>query len=201
MARKFKKLNSARAPLINGKSYEESMWSSRNSGTLLDVLKNFLVILTILLVCLKRKPAQIVVKSSLNGLVIGPELVIIPEKHCFLWTATRDFNQKNFNYPTSYRYGLGLKTNCNLSRIFLLILPSGNVATNPGPHSFVKKKKNSVSKNKIKCSVLNARSLKSFHREEISNRSVYVTSSVFKTLCIMRTLISYVSMKLGLLRI
>ena len=106
MARKFKKLNSARVPLINGKSYEESMWSSRSSGTLLDVLKNFMVILTILLVCLKRNPAQIVVKSSLNGLVIGPELVIIPEKHCFLWTATRDFNQRKFNYPTSYRYGL-----------------------------------------------------------------------------------------------
>ena len=124
------------------------------------------------MVCLKRKPAQIVVKSSLNGLVIGPELVIIPEKHCFLWTATRDFNQRKFNYPTSYCYGLSLKTNCNLLHIFLLILLSGDVATNPGPHLFVKKKKNSVSKNKIKCSVLNARSLKSFHREEISNRIV-----------------------------
>ena len=171
MARKFKKLSSARAPLINGKSYKESMRSSQNSGTLLDVLKNFFVILTILLVCVNRKPAQIVVKTSLNGLVIGPELFIIPEKHCFLWTATRDFNQRKFNYPTSYRYGLDLRTNCILSQIFLLILLSGDVATNPGPYSFVKKKKKSISNNKIKCSVLNARS-KSFHREEISNRTV-----------------------------
>ena len=164
MASKFKKLSSTRAPLINGKSYEESMWSSRNSGTLLDLLKNFLVILTILLVCLKRKPAQIVVKSSLKGLVIGPELVIIPEKKTLLlWTATRDFNQRNFNYPTSYRHGLSLRTNCNLFHIFLLILLSGDIATNPGPHSFINTKKNSVSNNKIKCSVLNARSLKSFH--------------------------------------
>ena len=170
MARKFIKLSSARALLINGKSYEESIYT-KNSGTLLDVLKNFFI-LTILLVCLKRKPAQIVVKSSLNGLVIGPELVMIPEKHCFLWTATRDFNQRKFNYPTSYRYGLSLRTNCNLSHIFLLILLSDDVATNPGPHSFVKKKKNSVSNNKINCSVLNARSPKSFHREEISNRTV-----------------------------
>ena len=144
MARKFKISRSARAPHSNGILFDR--WSSRNAGTLLDILKSFFIILTILLVCLKRKPAQFVVQTSLNGLVIGPELVIIPENHCLLWTATRDFNQRKFNYPTSHRYGLKLNLNCNPSHIFFLILLSGDVATNPGPCCSSRKKKQRLQK-------------------------------------------------------
>ena len=57
------------APLINGKSYEESMCLSRNSGTLSDVLKIF---------CHFNN--FIGVQTSLNCLVIGPVLVKIPVK-------------------------------------------------------------------------------------------------------------------------
>ena len=151
-------------------------------------IEEFFIILTILLVCLKRKPAQFVVQTSLNGLVIGPELVIIPENHCLLWTATRDFNQRKFNYPTSCRYGLKLNLNYNPSHIFLLILLSGDVATNPGPCSFVKKK-TAFTTTKLNVRWLIREVLRVFI-EKKNLIEQYVTSSVFRTLYIMRTRIS-----------
>ena len=117
-----------------------------------------MIILTIVWLCLKLKHnSNIGIQTTLHSIVISPELVELLEKLCCVWTATRDFKQRKFNYPlwiAKYRYGLTLQINRNLFHVFLLILLTGDVATNPGPSSC---------KNNICCLSFNARSLCSFN--------------------------------------
>ena len=158
--RKFKRSDSigARAGLIKTRNYVRFFWEK-------DGVKSFTLILTILWLFSKLKSSnQNSYQTTLNGIVINSELAILPEKLCLMWAATRDFKQRKFNLPSNHRYGLNFQINQKLFHVFLLILLSGDVAINPGPCS----SQNSV----IKCLALNARSLKSIHRDPESNRAV-----------------------------
>jgi hypothetical protein len=114
------------------------------------------------------EPAYIPNQTTLNGVIINPELAILPENLCYVWTATRDCKQRKFNYTPNYRYGLNLQINRKTIHVFLLILLAGDVATNPGPCSSGIRSQNS----QLKSLVLNARRLKSINRDEVSNQTV-----------------------------
>ena len=68
-----------------------------------------MTILTILWLCSRLEPNFIKIKSTLNGVIVNPQLAILPQKLCYIWIATRDFKQRKFNYPLNYRYGLNLQ--------------------------------------------------------------------------------------------
>ena len=91
----------------------------------------------------------------MDGFFIDSELEFLPEKLCYIWTATRDVKQRKLNYPAKHRYGLNFKANRDLFHVFLLILLAGDVTTNPGPCS-------SFTQSGLKIIYLNARSLKTF---------------------------------------
>ncbi len=101
-----------------------------------------MTIITITCLCSKLKLSNIniPIQSTLNGIVINPDLAMLPEKMCCVWTATRDIKLRKFFYPLKYRYGLNLQTNSKLSHVFLLILLAGDVARNPGPFSSLNRK-------------------------------------------------------------
>ena len=104
--------------------------------------------------CSKLKRSDAINKTSIDSFVISSELAVLPEKLCYIWTATRDVKQRKLNYPEKFRYGLNFKLNLKLLHVFLLILLAGDVATNPGPCS--------STQNELKIIYLNARSLKAF---------------------------------------
>ena len=107
--------------------------------------------------CSRLEPAYIPNQTTLNGVIINPELAILPENLCYIWTATRECKQRKFNYTPNYRYGLNLQINRKTIHVFLLILLAGDVATNPGPCS------STQDRTKLSClrtMYLNARSLK-----------------------------------------
>ena len=83
----------------------------------------------------KIKPSNDIIKTTIDSFFIDSELAFLPEKLCYIWTATRDVKQRKSNYPAKHRYGLNFKANCNLFHVFLLILLAGDFATNPGPCS------------------------------------------------------------------
>ncbi len=134
---------------------------------------NFLMIaLTILWICLKLKHPSIVTENTSFGVVVNSELTILPEKLSCFWTATRDVRQRKFNYPRYYLYGLNVDIHRKLSHLFLLILLCGDVATNPGPHSSSNLGIDRMLKHSFNCLVLNARSLKSIHKDRELNLPV-----------------------------
>ena len=138
-ARKFERWSGARASaLINGKNYIHLTWKLRCDSIfnrIKDGVKCFITILTILWLCSKLKPDFIQINTTLNGVIVNPELAILPQKLCYIWIATRDFKQRKLNYPLNYRYGLNLQYDRKPSHVFLLILLAGDVAINPGPVS------------------------------------------------------------------
>ena len=104
--------------------------------------------------CSKLKRSDGIIKTSIDSFVISSELAVLLEKLCYIWTATRDVKQRKLNYLEKLHYGLNFKLNLKLLHVFLLILPVGNVATNPG--------RCSSTQNGLKIIYLNARSLKAF---------------------------------------
>ena len=98
-------------------------------------MKCITLFVTILWLCSKLKPSYIPVKITFNGIVIHPELAVLPDKLCCIWTATRDLKQRKLGYPLNYQYGITLQIERKPSHVILLILLAGDVATNPGPSS------------------------------------------------------------------
>ena len=128
---KFKNSNgiSARAPLIKERNHMFFVWSQVG-------VKCFM--LFVIIFCLYSKLKRSDGKTSIDSFVISSELAVLPEKRCYIWTATRDVKQRKLNYPEKFRYGLNFKLNLKLLHVFLLILLAGDVATNPGPCSLLK---------------------------------------------------------------
>ena len=144
----------ARASLFNGSNRTEFAWKSIQNNGIFDIITNgmkcFMLIVTILWLCLKLKSGHVHQETSLNGIIINSNLASLPENLCCIWTATRDSRQRKLNYPRNHRYGLELQTKRKLLHVILCILLAGDVATNPGPRS------------SIECLYLNSRSLKAF---------------------------------------
>ena len=126
----------------------------------------------ILWICLKLKQPSIVKENASNNVVINSELTMLSEKRCCIWTTTRDVKQRKFNYPHYYLYGLNLNIHCKLLHLFLLILLGGDIATNPGPISSSNLRNKRTLKHSFNCLFLNARSLKSIHKDKESNLPV-----------------------------
>ena len=97
-------------------------------------------------------------KSQLN-FTISPELT---------WTSTRDKILRKQVMLSYHRYGLQFEIRNKNLHLLLCILLAGDIATNPGPNS---SQSNSKTKAPLKCLLINARSLKSQHKQgnEISN--------------------------------
>ena len=129
--RKFEYSNSigARAPLFKERNH-------MRFARMKDEVKCFILFVAILCLCSKVKPSNDIIKTAMDSFFIDSELALLPEKLCYIWTATRDVKQRKLlNYPAKHRYGLNFKANRNLFHVFLLILLAGDVATNPGPRS------------------------------------------------------------------
>ena len=176
-ARKFKRRSkSARASLIFGRDFE-NVWKH---ASILDWKKNgikcIMLFVTILCLCSKLKPSYIYIKTTLNGIVIDPELAILPDKLCCIWTATRDLKQRKLNYPLNYQYGIDLQIDRKPFHVVLLILLAGDVATNPGPLSSAPKNRT------VNCLSLYARSLTSLHRTNTSEAEVCSNMELFQNL-------------------
>lgn len=103
--------------------------------------------------------------TFLNGVVINCELASLPQKLCCVWSATRDFKQRKFNYSLNNCYVVNLQINNKASHVVLLILLAGDAVTNPGPWS------SPPSNQTVKCLSVNARSLTSLHRPNNSDES------------------------------
>ena len=157
----FKQLEETGIMIVNKRNNTKSAWKyQRFTGVSIWIrgeVKSFMVFLTILWLCSKRLPS----KTTLYDVVINSELAVLPEKLCCIWTATRDLKLRKYNYPLNYRYGVSLLINRRPLHVILFILLAGDVATNPGPFS--------AHDGQVKSFVLNARSPKSFHRDEQSN--------------------------------
>ena len=106
--------------------------------------------------CSRLETAYIPNQTTLNGVIINPELAILPAENLrYVRTATRDWKQRKFNYTPEYRYGLNLQINRKTIHVFILL--AGDVATNPGPCSSTQER------TKLSClrtMYLNERSLK-----------------------------------------
>ena len=138
---------------------------------------------------LKTKTTSIVKENASVDVIINSELTMLPEKLCCIWTTTRDVKQRKFNYPRYYLYGLNLNIHCKLLHLFLLILLSGDIATNPGPNSSSNLRNKRTLKHSFNCLFLNARSLKSIHKNKNKNLIYqFVIFSASKTLCTVKTL-------------
>ena len=72
-----------------------------------------------------------------------------------------------FPRPLSLRPGLNLQTNRKISHAAILLLLAGDIATNPGPtfKTVNQSQEKSFKKTPLKCLLLNARSLKSQHKQ------------------------------------
>ena len=103
--------------------------------TAMGTLLNFVVILTILSLCLKLKPTHCQPDTSLplGNIAISSELARLPDKLCFVWISTRDTKLRSFNLPKYYRYGMDLRIANVSNHVLISILLAGDIATNPGP--------------------------------------------------------------------
>ena len=179
-ARKFKRRSkSARASLIFGRDFE-NVWKH---ASILDWKKNgvkcIMLFVTILWLCSKLKPSYIYIKTTLNCIVIDPELAILPDKPYVLHlvrTATRDLKQRKLNYPLNYQCGIDLQIDRKPFHVVLLILLAGDVATNPAPLSSAPKNRT------LNCLSLNARSLTSLHRTNTSEAEICSNMELFQNL-------------------
>ena len=71
--------------------------------------------------------------SKSFSIIISSELLSIPDRLSFIWSATRDAVIRRCQINPTYRYGLQFEVKNNYLHLLLLILLSGNIATNPGP--------------------------------------------------------------------
>ena len=110
-SRKFKRRYGIRAG---------SALNFRQLGWINDGFKCFMLFVTIICLCLKVS-SYVPIEKSLNGIVIGPDLVNLPLKLCCAWTATRDLKQRKFNYPINYRYGINLYVDRTPLHLVLLL--------------------------------------------------------------------------------
>ena len=154
-----------------------------------------MLFVTIIWLCLKSKPQHFQIENTLNVIVVNSELAALPENLCCIWSSTRDFGQRKFYFTCNHRYGIELRTGRKLLHVILCILLAGDVATNPGPCSFIP---NSDAKNSsdLKVLYLNARSLKSFVSidDNPSNKVCKITllqefihSGSYEVICICET--------------
>ena len=74
--------------------------------------------LFVIIFCLYSKLKRSDGKTSIDSFVISSELAVLPEKRCYIWTATRDVKQRKLNYPEKFRYGLNFKLNLKLLHVF-----------------------------------------------------------------------------------
>ncbi|CAB4004932.1 Hypothetical predicted protein [Paramuricea clavata] len=95
--------------------------------------------------------------SMPGNIVISSKLTSIPDRLSYIWTSTRDVVLRKCAMSSKYRYGLEFKIKKNNLHLFLLILLSGDVATNPGPGTSTEH-----TSNELNAIYLNARSLKAF---------------------------------------
>ena len=95
--------------------------------------------------------------STPGNIFISSNLISIPDRLSYIWTSTRDFVLRKRAMSSKYRYGLEFKIKENNLHLFLLILLSGDVATNPGPGT-----SSDHTSNELNAIYLNARSLKAF---------------------------------------
>ena len=179
---------------------DERIWSSSRSYAgvfdwVTDGIICFMLFVTIIWLCLKSKPQHFQIENTLNGIVINSELAALPENLCCIWSSTRDFRQRKFYFTCNHRYGIELRTGRKLLHVILCILLAGDIATNPGPCSFIL---NSDAKNTsdLKVLYLNARSLKSFVSIDYNptNKVCKITllqelvhSSSYEVICICET--------------
>ena len=82
---------------------------------------------------------------------ISSELTSIPDRLSYIWTSTRDNVLRKHSFSLNYRYGLQFEIKNNNQHLFLIILLSGDVATNPGP----------TSEKHLRCLSFNAQSIRS----------------------------------------
>ena len=68
-----------------------------------------------------------------NNVLISSELSSIPDRLCCIWTSTRDAVLRKRSLSFNYRYGLQFEIKNKYQHLLLIILLSGDVATNPGP--------------------------------------------------------------------
>ena len=73
-------------------------------------VKYFILFVTILCLCLKSKRTDDVNKIIIDSFVMSSELVVLPEKICFICSATSDVKQRKLNYPEKHPYGLNYFT-------------------------------------------------------------------------------------------
>ena len=113
---KFKNSNgiSARAPIIKERNHMFFVWSQVG-------VKCFVLFVIIFCLCSKLKRSDAINKTSIDSFVISSELAVLPEKLCYIWTATRDVKQRKLNYPEKFRYGLNFKLNLKLLHVFFQV--------------------------------------------------------------------------------
>ena len=68
-----------------------------------------------------------------NNVLISSELSSIPDRLCCIWMSTRDAVLRKRSLSFNYRYGLQFEIKNKYQHLLLIILLSGDVATNPGP--------------------------------------------------------------------
>ena len=109
----------------------------------------------------KIKASSFSNRKYFKWIEINSELAALPENLCCIWSSTRDFRKRKFYFTCNHRYGIELRTGRKLLHVILCILLAGDVATNPGPCSFIPNSDAKYSSD-LKVLYLNARSLKSF---------------------------------------
>lgn len=123
--------------LVEEKHYQKSTKSSQFIGKLFNdaVMRKLLTFLIV--VSLSRKltffPDPEENSRNLKNVHVSAEITVLPEKLCFVWTATRDVVLRKFNLPKFHRYGLDFQINRNNASTLICILLCGDVETNPGP--------------------------------------------------------------------
>ncbi|CAB4029079.1 Hypothetical predicted protein, partial [Paramuricea clavata] len=120
-----------------GKSLSKATKSLQFIGKLFDdaVMRKLLTFLIV--VSLSRKltffPDPEENSRNPKNVYVSAEITVLPEKLCFVWTATRDVVLRKFNLPKFHRYGLDFQINRNNASTLICILLCGDVETNPGP--------------------------------------------------------------------
>ena len=146
--------------------------SSRHRKNLVVCAVRWIFCATIIFWLLSRSIPMLVQidanKSQLN-FTISPELTSLSERLSCLWTSTRDKILRKQDILSYHRYGLQFEIRNKNLHLLLCILLAGDIATNPGLNQ--SSQSNSKTKAPLKCLLINARSLKSQHKQgnEISN--------------------------------
>ena len=147
--RNFKRC--VRSSLINGNNRKEFAWNLFQDYGIFNLitngLKSFMLIVTILSLCLKIGHNLPHKKTQFKWLHNKLWTCMLSGKSMlYLDLYTRDFRQRKVNYPRNHRYGLKLQTNRKLLHVILCILLACDMAMNQVPgFSFSKTEQWSVS--------------------------------------------------------